>query len=104
MDRRGLVPLTIAVTAFASFLLVGCGSNHSPVIAGITYAPADSTVPGGAVNLKVTATDEDNDPLSYAWTATGGAFTNQVAESTVWTGPTAAGSYTLKVTVSDGAG
>jgi hypothetical protein len=92
------------VTALASFLFIGCGSNHNPVITGITAAPADSTVPGGTIRLKVTATDEDNDPLSYVWTATGGTFSNAAAESTVWTGPTAAGSYTAKATVSDDAG
>lgn len=104
MERKGLVPRALVAVILAVVLLSGCNKNHNPVIVSIRYAPADSTVPGGTISVKVTATDEDNDALSYLWTATGGTFANATAESTVWTGPTTAGSYTVKVAVTDGAG
>lgn len=104
MDRRGLVPLTLAAVVAMAALLVGCGSNHDPVVAGITYTPADSTRPGGAISLKVTASDADNDALTCAWTATGGSFTRSTGDTTTWLSPAAVGQYSIQALVTDGAG
>ncbi|MEO0073924.1 MAG: hypothetical protein ABIK43_04610, partial [candidate division WOR-3 bacterium] len=82
MERKGLVPLALVAGIAAAIIAGGCSKNHNPVIASMSCAPADSTVPGGTISIKVTATDEDNDALSYLWTATGGTFTNATAEST----------------------
>ena len=80
-------------------------SNHVPVItAGPQAAPNPVTLPA-TTNVSVTASDADADPLTYAWSKTTGpgtaSFTNAAAASTT-VAFSAAGSYTLKVTVSDG--
>lgn len=46
-----------------------------------------------------------NDPTAtYAWTATGGTFTDAASASTQWIAPTTQGDYTLTVTVSNAGG
>lgn len=43
---------------------------------------------GGTVNLKVRATDEDDDPLSYSWTSFGeGSFRDSTSGTTEWIAP-----------------
>jgi outer membrane protein OmpA-like peptidoglycan-associated protein len=77
--------------------------NRPPVISSFTASPA--TVRAGEKStLTCTASDPDNDPLTYSYTATGGTVTG--------TGPTAqfdstglrAGTYTITCHVDDGRG
>jgi hypothetical protein len=64
-----------------------------------------------AITLSVSASDADGDPLTYSWTQTApasptGTFSSTTSASPTWTAPdvTANGTYTLRVTVSDGQG
>ena len=84
--------------------------NTAPVLtAGPTASP---TTIGSqqSVNLTVTASDADGDPLSYAWTQTptspAGTFTNTTVANPSWTAPkvTVDTAFTFRVTVSDGKG
>ena len=77
--------------------------NRPPVISSFTASPA--TVQAGEKStLTCTASDPDNDPLTYSYTATGGTVTG--------TGPTTqfdstglrAGTYTITCHVDDGRG
>ncbi|MSR82039.1 MAG: hypothetical protein EXS58_03835 [Candidatus Latescibacteria bacterium] len=61
---------------------------------------------GGAVNLKVRATDEDDDPLSYNWTSFGeGSFRDSTSANTEWIAPDqingASEFFLLTLTISD---
>ncbi|MCC7263233.1 MAG: SUMF1/EgtB/PvdO family nonheme iron enzyme [Candidatus Latescibacteria bacterium] len=61
---------------------------------------------GGTVNLKVRATDEDDDPLSYHWTSFGeGSFRDSTSGTTSWIAPDQINGsselFLLSLTVSD---
>ena len=77
--------------------------NRPPVISSCTASPASLRV-GEKATITTTASDPDNDPLTYSYTASGGTVTG--------TGPTAqfdstgltAGHYTVTCHVDDGRG
>ena len=81
--------------------------NRPPEISAVTATP--STINhNGTTSLSVTATDPENDTLSYAWSSDiGGTFSDQDAATTNWAAPdtiTDAATATLTVTVSDPGG
>ncbi len=78
--------------------------NDDPVItAGPSADPASITLPD-TVNLSVTATDVEGDPLSFVWSKDSGPgnVDFSVQDSNTVASFDAAGSYTLRVTVTDG--
>ncbi len=99
----------------------GAGQRTSTATVSVTVPARANTAPtasattststvlgGGAVSLDGTASDPQNDPLTYAWTSNGGGtFANAAALDTTWTAP-AAGlndrDVTLTLTVTDTAG
>jgi hypothetical protein len=104
MQRKVVAPLLVALIVCVMVLVTGCTKkNHSPVLGAITATPADSVAPGGNITLKVTATDEDNDSLTFAWTKTAGTLSATTGDSVVWTAPTAPATCTLTVICTDGA-
>ena len=61
--------------------------------------------PGGEVRLTATASDPDGDRLTYAWSASAGAFDGATDAATArWTAPAATGRVGIRVRVSDGRG
>ena len=77
--------------------------NKAPEIASLT--PSATVVgPGGSCTLTCTASDPDEDDiLTYAWSATAGAITG-TGSSATWTAPATEGTYTISVIVSDDKG
>jgi PKD repeat protein len=75
-----------------------CGTNNIPVISSAT---ADKTngIASLPVNFTAAATDADSDPLTYSWDFGDGATGNGATATHTYT---TAGTYTAKVTVSDG--
>jgi outer membrane protein OmpA-like peptidoglycan-associated protein len=78
--------------------------NHPPVAAcsvspGSVYAGS-----GDSVAVHVNASDPDNDPLTYSYTATGGTVEGTGPEARWNSAGVAAGSYTVNVKVDDGKG
>jgi len=63
-----------------------------------------SAHPGDRVQVTASASDPDNDPLTYSWQSTGGQVTGSGADVQVDTTGLAAGSYTVTGTVNDGRG
>lgn len=82
--------------------------NHAPTISQVTATP-DSVDEDSSTTLSVTASDPDNDALTYSWTqspaAPAGTFTGTGATRT-WKAPIVSTNttFTLQVTVSDGKG
>lgn len=80
--------------------------NHAPVISSQTIAPLPLIV-GGAAQLKVVATDADQDPLTYAWTTTcEGTFDALTSANPTFTLTTLPAGYycSFDVVVKDGRG
>ncbi len=57
--------------------------------------------PTNDVAITATAVDPDGDPLVYAWSATGGGFSDDTTPGTTWTAPTEVGLYELTVSATD---
>jgi hypothetical protein len=104
MDRNRIAPLALALLMVGGLILVaGCNQpNHDPVITAVNATPSDHVELGGTVNLSVVATDEDNDPLTFAWQAAGGTLSASTGTSVVWTAPNTEGSYSVTVSATDG--
>jgi hypothetical protein len=101
---------------FVGLLGFGCGGddpdneNKSPTLTGPT-AQASQVAAGASVALSVQASDAEGDTLTYAWEQTApasptGTFSSTSVADPTWTAPavTSTGTYTLRVTVTDGKG
>ncbi len=88
-------------TAILQMIIVAV-INKAPQIIDIQKSVA-FVAPGGTLQMTCLATDGNNDPLTYAWTATGGTYngTDKVVD---WTAPATEGIYDLSVKVSDDKG
>jgi outer membrane protein OmpA-like peptidoglycan-associated protein len=76
--------------------------NHPPVI---SCAPDRSPIlPGEHVTIISTASDPDNDPLTYSYTATSGQITGSGAQAQFDATGLPPGKYTINCKVSDGRG
>ena len=76
--------------------------NHSPAISSVLANPP-SIETGKQSTISCQASDPDNDPLTYSWSANAGTFTG--SGSTVqWTAPANSGTYAIQCEVSDGRG
>lgn len=95
----------------AALLLAGCSlftqelPNDPPQIE-VSTADTLQVSRGGRVNLEVSASDEDDDPLGYTWSALGaGSFTDSLANITTWHAPDQISGnsefFLLTVTISD---
>ena len=77
---------------------------NEPPMASVS-ADVMSVLEGGVVTLDGTASDPDSDPLTYAWTSSGGGmFADDTALDTTWAAPAvdANTNIMLTLTVSDG--
>src|SRR6267378_762351 len=78
--------------------------NHPPV-AACSVSPASVYAGSGdSVAVHVNASDPDNDPLTYNYTATGGAVEGTGPEARWNSSGVGVGSYTINVKVDDGKG
>lgn len=78
--------------------------NHPPVAACSVNPTSLFAGSGDVVAVHVTASDVDNDPLTYSYSASGGAVEGTGADARWNSSGVAAGSYTVTVKVDDGKG
>ena len=78
--------------------------NHPPVAACSVNPTSLFAGSGDIVAVHVTASDPDNDPLTYSYSATGGSVDGTGADARWNSSGVAAGSYTVSVKVDDGKG
>jgi hypothetical protein len=90
-----------SASPFGSVLVSGV-VNVCPQIAGITLAPAETTV-GHAVAITGAASDADGvpGPLTYVWASSGGTLVQSGSSNATFT-CTAAGRFTITLTAADG--
>lgn len=84
-------------------LHVAAKPNSPPVISSCAADPATITE-GQKSTITTTASDPDNDPLTYSYKTTGGNVTGTTATAQFDSAHTAPGSYTVTCHVSDGRG
>jgi outer membrane protein OmpA-like peptidoglycan-associated protein len=78
--------------------------NHPPVASCSADRQMVYVGSGDFVVVRVSASDPDNDPLTYTWTSNGGGVQGNGAETRWNSSGTTAGSYAIKVRVEDGRG
>jgi outer membrane protein OmpA-like peptidoglycan-associated protein len=78
--------------------------NHPPVAACSVTPASVFAGSGDTVAVHVNASDPDNDPLTYSYTATGGTVEGTGPDARWNSTGVAAGSYTVNVKVDDGKG
>jgi len=92
----------VAVIAVVLVLFLVILAGKAPVISGVTADPSTVGTSGDST-ITCAATDGDGDPLTYVWSADTGTISGS-GSSVTWTAPSAAGEYTVSVTVDDGTG
>jgi outer membrane protein OmpA-like peptidoglycan-associated protein len=78
--------------------------NHPPVASCAADKSMVFTDSGDFVGVRADASDPDGDPLTYAWAANGGAVDGSGAQIRWNSSGAAAGTYNVRVSVSDGRG
>jgi Concanavalin A-like lectin/glucanases superfamily/Secretion system C-terminal sorting domain len=68
----------------------------SDIQKSIAYVPTN-----GTVQLTCLATDANNDPITYAWSANGGTFNTTTTRTTTWTAPNTEGVFQITVQATD---
>ena len=96
MKKYTLLAVPIMLIAYIS-----CGGNTAPIITDIAFNPNQPS-PGSDVTCTVSATDEDEDPLTYTWSANDGTFASNTGNPVTWTAPNSEGTYSIEVETSDG--
>ena len=91
--KGGTATSTVSITVTAP-------TNHNPTVT-VARTPTGSVATGTAITFTATAADSDGDTLTYAWDF-GDTQTSAVQNPSH--SYTAAGTYTAKVTVTDGKG
>jgi len=76
--------------------------NHTPTIERMIADPRNVDL-GGSVQLTCTASDPDDDDLTYSWSALAGSFSGDGSMIT-WNAPILQGLYFITCTVDDGHG
>jgi len=104
---EGSYNVTVTVTdgrggEVLKYVIITVRANRAPTITNVV-ADADWATPSGTVQVTCTASDPDDDELSYEWSADGGSISG-MGKTVSWTAPTEIGIYHITVVVTDGHG
>jgi len=104
MNKKGylIIVVVVAAVVLLAIILDTMLANHWPAIKSLEAEP-EKVLPSGSCQIVCTASDRDDDELSYNWSASGGEI-NGEGDTVTWTAPSSAGSYDVMVTVTDGRG
>ena len=100
MNKKRCLAIMLIVAAAVLLLASSCTGNRRPVITSLE-AEAEWAAPLGNIRVTCTASDFDDDELSYEWSTTGGNITGTGSE-VIWTAPEEVGMYDITVVVDDG--
>ena len=103
-ELLGSYNVTVRVTdgrgdEVAKQIAITVRANRPPTISSLV-AGADWTLPDGNVQLTCTASDPDDDALTYEWSATAGHISG-TGSVVNWTAPQEVGVYNVTVSVRD---
>jgi hypothetical protein len=102
MNKKRCLAIMLIVAAAVLLLASSCTGNRRPVITSLE-AEAEWAAPLGSIQVTCTASDFNDDELSYEWSTTGGNITGTGPE-VIWTAPEEVGMYDITVVVDDGQG
>lgn len=74
--KKNILPFLAMLSLISAVAVSSCKkdeSNGAPTITSVAVNP-NSVNANGIVAVSVTATDPENDPLTYAYTVTGGSI------------------------------
>ena len=102
--NRGFLSASL-ISAYI-LLAIGCGGDEE---GGINLAPqifvfeveSDIVEPGSQVPITIEVADLEGDPITFEWSATGGAI-NGDSTGALWTAPDQERKYQIELSVSDG--
>ncbi len=109
--RTNMSVLSLTLVLAFGFVIIGCNSDDNPA-ASISHAPVIESVVANPDTITIndffntilfcSATDPDNDTLTYTWSSQYGTFESiNNTDSIKWYSPIESGNYTITVTVSD---
>ena len=106
-DSAGSYNVTVTVTdgrggEVTKQVTITVRANKPPTITSLV-ADADWTTPSDSIQVTCTASDPDDDELSYEWSTSGGNISGTGA-AVNWTAPEEVGIYHVTVVVTDGHG
>jgi hypothetical protein len=106
-DSAGSYDITVTVTDGRGGEVMGdvtivVRPNKPPIITSLA-ADADWSTPLGTIQVMCTASDPDDEELSYEWSSSGGSISGTGSEVT-WIAPEEAGIYNVTAVVIDGYG
>jgi hypothetical protein len=96
---KGIKLAMVSLVILTMILAGGC--NKPPTITSLTPSATEVTLGGSCTVSCVASDDNEDNVLTYAWSATGGSISG-TGDTITWTAPTTEGSYTVTATVSDG--
>jgi len=104
MNKNRWLVITAITVATVLSLAASCttSANNQPIIASLE-PEAERVVPLGSVQVVCTASDPDDDELSYDWSASAGEI-GSAGDTVTWTAPASEGSCSVAVQVTDGRG
>ena len=107
LNSAGSYNVTVTVTdgrggEAMKYVTITVRANRAPTITNLV-ADADWTTPLGSIQVICTASDRDDDELSYEWATDGGDISGTGAVVN-WTAPEEVGTYNITVVVTDGHG
>lgn len=113
--KSNKIILTVLILSMITLIFSGCGTptapsipdqgdsiNHNPIISDLSASPRTGFI-NQTNTITCIASDQDDDPLTYRWSKTGGTITES-GSTIAWKSPATEGNYTITCTVSDNKG
>ena len=113
--KSNKIILTVLILSMITLIFSGCGTptapnipdqgdsiNHKPIISDLSASPRTGFI-NQTNTITCIASDQDDDPLTYRWSKTGGTITES-GSTIAWKSPATEGNYTITCTVSDNKG
>lgn len=100
----GSLAALLALAACEADLMGPVTANRAPAIYALSANSLYHTQLDRAITFAAEAYDPDGDGVAYLWEADGGTLDDRHSRTVIWTPPAQAGTYRLRLSVTDGRG
>ncbi|MCP4760716.1 MAG: hypothetical protein GY870_02970 [archaeon] len=94
--------IVVSSVIIISLLLLGSNINQAPIINSSAPSVNPSISEGTSLEFSITASDPENDPLTYSWFQNGSSIDGNLTAYTFTTNYSSAGLYNILVNITDG--